>query len=55
VVRHVGLLETLVRRITSGRVVIKGPGAHHHTGGLYDINIRLAIPNAKWMSVAQAE
>ena len=53
--RHVDLLETRFGRITSGRVVIKGPGPRHLTGGLYDINIRLAIPNAKEVDVGHTK
>lgn len=51
VAKHVSALETRFGRITSGRVVIKGPGGHHQTGGLYDINIRLVLPNAKEVDV----
>ena len=30
--------------VTACRVVLKGPGGHHRTGGLYEVNIRLALP-----------
>jgi ribosome-associated translation inhibitor RaiA len=42
---HVKKLEQLYGRITACRVVVKGPGQRHQTGGLYDINIRLALPD----------
>jgi ribosome-associated translation inhibitor RaiA len=35
-------LETRYGRITASRVVVKGPGTRHETGGQYDINIRMA-------------
>ena len=33
-------LEERYGRITACRIVVKGPGNRHQTGGLYDINIR---------------
>jgi cold shock CspA family protein len=53
ILRHIGKLETRFGRITAGRVVVKGPGQHHQAGGLYEINIRLAMPNSKDVSVAR--
>jgi hypothetical protein len=44
---HVELFEKRFGRITSGRIVAIGPGGHHHTGGLYEINIRLKLPTGK--------
>jgi len=32
-------------RVTAGHVVVKVPGEHHRTGGLYEINIRLVLPD----------
>jgi cold shock CspA family protein len=52
VAEHIAALETRFGRITSGRVVIKGPGGRHNSGGLYDINIRLVLPNAKEVDVS---
>ena len=42
---HVKKLEHLYGRITACRIVVKGPGSRHKTGGLYDVNIRLALPD----------
>jgi hypothetical protein len=42
---HVKKLEQLYGRITAGRVVVKSPGQRHQTGGLYEINIRMALPD----------
>jgi hypothetical protein len=35
--------------VTACRVVLKAPGGHHRTGGLYEINIHLALPAARSM------
>ena len=44
---HIELFERRFGRISSGRIVAIGPGGHHHTGGLYEINIRLRLPTGK--------
>ncbi|MBX9738564.1 MAG: cold shock domain-containing protein [Beijerinckiaceae bacterium] len=45
--RHLAELENRYGRITAARVVLKGPGARRHAGGLYEVNIRLALPDGK--------
>ena len=47
IVKHVNQLEERFGRITAGRVVVKAPGGHHRKGGLYEINIRLALPEGR--------
>src|SRR5215469_6784824 len=47
IAEHVAGLEGRFGRITACRVVVKAPSEHHHTGGLYEINIRLALPEGK--------
>lgn len=49
---HVAKLEQRYGRITACRVVVKGPGAHHRIG-LYEINIRLALPGGREVNVAR--
>ena len=49
---HVAKLEERCGRVTACRVVVKGPGAHHRTG-LYEINIRLALPDGRVVNVAR--
>jgi cold shock CspA family protein len=49
--KHVKDLETRFGRITAGRVVLKAPGGHHRTGGLYEVNIRLALPDGREVNV----
>ena len=36
IARHVAELEKRFGRITACRVVLKGPGQHHRTGGLFE-------------------
>lgn len=49
---HVAKLEQRYGRVTACRVVVKAPGAHHRTG-LYEINIRLALPDGREVNVAR--
>jgi cold shock CspA family protein len=51
--RQLAGLEDKFGRITAGRIVIKGPGEHHRTGGQYDINIRLKLPDGREVNVAR--
>ena len=53
IVRHVADLESRSGRITAARVVVEGPGGHHRTGGLYEVNLRLALPNGKEVNVSR--
>lgn len=51
--KQIAQLEERGGRVTAGRVVVKAPGAHHRTGGLYEINIRLALPDGREVNVAR--
>jgi cold shock CspA family protein len=46
-------LEERFGRVTAGRVVLKAPGGHHRTGGLYEINIRLSLPEGREVNIAR--
>jgi len=48
---HVADLEQRFGRVTACRVVLKAPGGHHRTGGLYEVNIRLALPDGREVNV----
>jgi cold shock CspA family protein/ribosome-associated translation inhibitor RaiA len=50
---HVAALEKRFDRVTACRVVLKGPGGHHRTGGLYEINIHLILPNGREVVVGR--
>lgn len=51
IARHVKQFEARFGRVTAGRVVLKAPGGHHHTGGLFDVNIHLALPEGRDVNV----
>jgi ribosome-associated translation inhibitor RaiA len=58
IAKHVNELEQRYGRVTAGRVALKAPSAHHRNGGLYEVNIRLALPNGRDVNVghtAQAD
>ena len=58
IAEHVVELEQRYGRVIACRVVLKGPGGHHQTGGLYEVNIRLALPDGREVNVdrtAQAD
>jgi ribosome-associated translation inhibitor RaiA len=44
-------LEQRWSRITACRVVVKGPGERHHKGGLYEVHVRLALPDGREVNV----
>ena len=46
-------LEQLYGRITACRIVVKGPGQRHQTGGLYEIKIRLALPDGYEVNIGR--
>jgi cold shock CspA family protein/ribosome-associated translation inhibitor RaiA len=53
IAEHIDQLEERFGRMTEGRVIIKAPGGHHRTGGLYEIDIRLALPDGREVDVAR--
>lgn len=53
IARHIEQLEERFGRVTAGRVVLKAPGSHHRTGGLYEINVRLALPEGREVNIGR--
>jgi cold shock CspA family protein len=51
--KHVDQLERRFGRVTACRVVLKGPGEHHRTGGPYEINIQLALPDGRAVDISR--
>jgi cold shock CspA family protein len=51
IARHLRQFEERFGRITAGRVALKTPSGHHHTGGLFEINIHLALPDGREVNV----
>lgn len=48
---QIAALEQRWGRITACRVLLKGPGHHRRKGGLYEIHIRLALPDGREVNV----
>lgn len=46
-------LEKLYGRITACRVALRAPGGHHRTGGHYEVNLRLALPDGREVAVTR--
>ena len=44
-------LEKRYGRITACRVVVKDPGQHHRTSGLFEVHIHLSLPDRKEVNV----
>jgi ribosome-associated translation inhibitor RaiA len=53
VAERIAALEDRFGRITSCRVMLKAPSGRHLTGGLYEINIRLALPGGKEVDIGR--
>jgi hypothetical protein len=45
--KHVARLEQRYGRVMACRVVLKAPGGHHRTGGLYEVNIYRERPRGQ--------
>jgi hypothetical protein len=48
---HIAELDERFGRITACRVVVKAPSQHHHEGGLYEVHIRLLLPEGHEVNV----
>ena len=48
---HIAELDERFSRITACRVVVKAPSQHHHEGGLYEVHIRLLLPEGHEVNV----
>jgi cold shock CspA family protein len=53
IAKHVHELEQRYGRVTACRVVLKGPGKHHRSGGLYEVNIRLSLPDGREADISR--
>jgi cold shock CspA family protein/ribosome-associated translation inhibitor RaiA len=51
IAKHVAELEKRFGRITACRIILKAPGTHHRTSGLYEVHIRLALPDGREVNV----
>jgi cold shock CspA family protein len=51
--QHIAELESRFGRLTAGRVVVRGPGDRHRTGGQYQVSIRLALPDGREVNIVR--
>jgi ribosome-associated translation inhibitor RaiA len=51
IAKHVATLESRFGRVTACRIILKAPGGHHRTGGHYEVNIHLALPNGREVNI----
>lgn len=51
--QHISELEKRFGRATAGRIVVRGPGERHQTGGQYQVSIRLALPEGREVNVGR--
>jgi len=51
IMRLIERLEERYGRATACRVVVKGPGGRHQTGGLYEINLHLVLPDKREVAI----
>jgi cold shock CspA family protein len=50
---YLNKLEQRYGRITACRIVVRGPGHRHQSRGLYEINIRPALPDGREVNVGR--
>lgn len=51
--QHISELESRFGRATAGRIIVRGPGDRHKTGGQYQVSIRLALPEGREVNVGR--
>jgi cold shock CspA family protein len=51
--QHIAELESRFGRLTAGRIVVRGPGDRHRSGGQYQVSIRLALPDGREVNVGR--
>ena len=49
--KHIVELEQRWGRATACRVVVKAAGAHHRSSGLYEVHVRVALPEGREVNV----
>lgn len=53
IAKHLAELEQRYGRVTACPVVLKGPGQHHRAGGLYEVSIRLSLPDGREVDISR--
>lgn len=49
--KQVAGLERYSGRITAARISVRGPSAHHRTGGQYQVSVHLSLPDGREVNV----
>jgi cold shock CspA family protein len=53
VTTHIAGFEERFGRVTACRVIVTAPSERHRTGGLYEVNIHLTLPNGREVNVGR--
>jgi cold shock CspA family protein/ribosome-associated translation inhibitor RaiA len=53
IVEHVAALERFFGRLTACHVALRAPGGHHRTGGQYEVDIHLTLPDGREVNVGR--
>ena len=51
---RIDMLESRFGHITACRVMMRGPGGHHRTGGPYEVTVHLELPGGKHVDIDRA-
>jgi len=49
--QHIAALEKRFGRITSCRIAVSAPSAHHRNGGQYEVAVHLALPDGREVNI----
>ncbi len=53
ILKHIDVLEERYGRITACRVAVKAPSDHHRKGGLYEVHVRLSLPQGREVDIGR--
>lgn len=51
--QHIAELERRFGRVTAVRIILKGPGDRHDTGGQYQVSVQFALPDGREVHVGR--
>jgi cold shock CspA family protein len=53
IAEHMAALERFYGRLTACHVAVRAPGTHHRTGGLFEVDIHLTLPDGREVNVGR--
>ena len=53
IAEHVAALERFFGRLTACHVAVRAPGTRHRTGGLFEVDIHLTLPDGREVNVGR--